>query len=137
MAEQEKKAIILDNEKKSEFFSKTAEHMVRFGGLANAGGALATITVLGATATATESGILNILAIPLFLFTFGVLCALLLSVEFFLVAGDVGMGDAARLGRPFSWIQDLLGKGEDALLVGMVAFFFLGCVSGVIIVALA
>ena len=40
----------LPAKEQQELMGKTLEHMVRFAGLANAGGALSTITIIGATA---------------------------------------------------------------------------------------
>jgi len=55
--------------------AKTVEHAIRFSGLANAGGAISTITILGATAK--NGNIENILALPLGLFALGVFLAAL------------------------------------------------------------
>lgn len=125
----------ISDDKKAELFARPLEHFVRFAGLANAGGALATATDIGATAKDGE--ISNILAVPLALFAGGVACALLMAatVHFILLKG------IAEQQEPMTtvsrYIEPALSRCQDAFAVGMVLCFILGCLSGVLVIAFA
>ena len=128
------------------------EHLVRFSAIANTGGVVAVISVLGATSHDGE--VLNILAIPLSLFCLGIISALLNVVN--AMAMEVhekkvmdlnkrsdpikkkGESSIRRIGKTslFNLFRFSYTSGAY-LLVGMVTFFILGCVSGVALIALA
>ena len=134
-AKQPAKKISLPEEEKGPMFVKTLEHTVRFSALANAGGALATATVIGATAK--EGEILNILAVPLGLFAGGVVCALLTAASSIFVVSKMATGKLMSMPPPFEWVGPFLYKFGNATLVGTVACFILGCVTGVMVIAFA
>lgn len=125
----------LPEEKKGELLAKTTEHTIRFAGLANAGGALATATVI--SATAKDGEIMNILAVPLALFAIGVVCALLTTASLVFSVGDITRGETVFMPPPFKWVAPFLEKILDAAAVGMVACFILGCAFGVLVIAFA
>lgn len=134
-AKQPAKKISLPKEEKGPMLVKTLEHTIRFSALANAGGALATATVIGATAK--EGEILNILAVPLGLFACGVVCALLTAAGSIFSVSKMATGKVMPMSPPFGWVGPFLYKFGDATLVGTVACFILGCATGVMVIAFA
>ena len=102
--------------------------------LANAGGVAATITVIGATAK--SGNLTNVLALPLGLFALGVAFAIGLS---FGLLHRITLDIAAKMGEklppdPFMFLTTQ--RSLDITGYGAVILFFLGCLSGVLIVAL-
>lgn len=113
---------------------KTTEHFIRFAGLSNAGGVIATIPIIGATAK--DGVVLSILALPLALFSFGVICALL-STAFIFVAAQRNVIPIERHVFLHKSLFRIMDRYSDPCSICMVLFFILGCISGVAIVALA
>lgn len=127
--------IPLPEERPGQTVVKAVEHAVRFAAIANAGGAIATLTVYGALAN--HGAAPNILALPLGLFSLGLVCALLTAANLVFLAVDVTTNDRAVLPRAYRGVAWLLDKSGVVTDIGMVAFFILGCISGVVFVALA
>ena len=129
------------------------EHLTRFAAVANTGGVVAVITTFGAVSKGDE--VANILALPLALFSLGVICALLSVVN----ASALLMGNTGNMDRsvPLSLeavkeevspgnkygyflLLFLMRKSFDFngfFMFGMILFFVLGCITGVWIVACA
>jgi len=113
------------------FPEKTVEALklwIKLVTLANAGGIAATVAVIGATAK--NGGFVNILAWPLGLFSLGVCLAILYASSYTLRIMEHDKWDT-----PPNWLI----SAEFMYLTGYgtLAFFVLGCISGVCIVAFA
>lgn len=115
--------------------TKAGEHAIRFSGLANAGGVVATITVLGATAKNGE--IENILALPLGFFALGIVLAILATFGAMIKFLQKAIKKPIKPDPGFRWLPGAFAKIEDISLFGGLACFILGAVSGVAIVAVA
>lgn len=118
-----------------EILVSAREQIVRFFGLANAGGIVATITTLGATAK--PDCILNILALPMALFSAGVICALLHAMQGYISA--VKRIGNFNEGRPLYVIKfvSVMDEFRASFVLGMLVFFVLGCLTGILIIAFA
>ena len=133
MAQQTTKKGVLSDEQQAEFLLTTLKDTLRFAGLANSGGVLATMTALGATAKNGE--IQNILAIPLALFAAGIVFALLTSLRSVFLMTEKSTGKPPKVDWPFDRITLVLKKYEDVPMFGTIICFILGCIIGVIIIA--
>lgn len=128
------------NEEQSvEILTEAVRSTIRFPALANAGGAIGTISIVGATAK--DGDVLNILALPLGLFLLGIFLSLLAGANILYgFARDKALRDkkpVTPLLNGFDWIRVGLEKQADALHLVPIALFFLGCLSGIIIIAIS
>jgi len=96
--------------------------------LANAGGAIATMSVIGATAN--NGSIINLFAVPLAFFLLGVVCVISYSTSYFLriAAYENWMDYPKILGK--GWFMEMAGYGA-------IVCFISGSLSGVILIAIA
>jgi len=104
-----------------------AQGLIKLVALSNAGGVAATITVIGATAK--NSCLMNILALPLSLFSFGVVFSIAYALSLSLrIAKHEGFEPS-----PIKWlVSDYFTRfsGNTAVIL-----FVLGCLAGASIVA--
>ena len=121
-------------ERAREQIAPLIEHIIRFTALANAGGAVATITVLGATSKSGD--VANVLALPLLLFAAGVACALLLTLHTMYSIAEKFV-KPTRKNTTFGWVRPWLKKYNDWWLLGGPVCFIAGSAVGVAIVAFA
>ncbi len=114
-----------------ELLKESLRSAVRFPALANTGGAIASVSIIGATAK--DGHLVNILALPLGLFLLGVFVTLLSAARAMYII--VAKGEEPRpMQKGFNWVRTALHKQSDSLHLIPVALFFLGCVSGIIII---
>ncbi len=124
-----------DDPAELELIKTVREHLVRFSGLANGGGIIATISVLGATAK--DGDIANILSLPLASFSAGVICALLHTLQAFFAAADISTEHLKNRKFPLNILPGFIYKYQAWCVLGMPAFFVIGCFFGVIIISFA
>lgn len=108
-------------------------HLIRFSAIANAGGIIATMTVVGATAKSGD--ISNVLAVPLAFFAAGVVAALLFTHSAVLSVKKK-ITNTKWEGSLSEKTYELYDKYDEALQFGMTVFFILGCISGVTLIAI-
>ncbi len=125
----------LSSEDKWEALVKTIEVTLRATAIANAAGAIATMTFVGTTAK--NGNIENILALPLGLFCAGAVCSLLNGYRMMLLLVKASTGKEPPVDRGFIWTIPFLNKFEDFFFFGSVGLFTIGVIAGVAIVAFA
>lgn len=125
--------INLPEENEGEFAVTAIKQTIRFAALANAGGALATMTAIGATAK--DGVILSVLAWPLGLFAAGIVCALLTTAGMIFIAGDISNPTPGKWAGIWAFVVPALDWIGDVTGIAMIVFFILGCISGVSIIA--
>ena len=135
MEDQEPTHISLPEDRAGELVLKATEHAVKLGVVANAGGAIGTITVIAASAKNGE--ILNILALPLALFAAGIVFALLTVAGLMFVFGDLTTGEPIQWQAPWKRLGPFLVKLSDLFGICMFICFLLGCFAGIWIIAVA
>ena len=135
MEDQEPPIIPLPEGRAGELVLKAAEHAVKLGVVANAGGAIGTITVIAASAKDGE--ILNILALPLALFAAGLVFALLTVAGLMFVFGDLTRAEPTQWQAPWKHLGPFLVTLSDWFGIGMFICFLLGCSAGIWIIAVA
>lgn len=135
MEDQEPTSIPLPEGRSGELVLKAAEHAVKLGVVANAGGAIGTITVIAASAKNGE--ILNILALPLALFAAGIVFALLTVAGLMFVFGDLTRGEPIQWQAPWKRLGRFLAKFSAFSGIAMFICFLLGCFAGIWIIAVA
>ena len=118
----------------SEETADGTKQIIRFCALANAGGVLATVTIIGASA---KNGSINaILAVPLGFFCAGVVVAMISVPILIFTIRRLSVGSENWV-WPLKKLAPWLGKAWSLALIFMIGFFILGCIAGVTIVALA
>lgn len=127
--------ISLTDEQKTNIIVKGILHTVRFIALANAGGVIATVSIIGATAK--EGQIQNYLAWPLGFFLLGLFFSLLESVRLFFLSIEIVGEKPLELDKSLKSINEFLKRFEDAILISPFAFFLLGSVVSVFFIAVA
>ena len=123
-------------EQKVEHVAEAVRSSIRFPALANAGGAIGTVSII--SSTAKDGDIINILALPLGLFLFGVFLTLLAAARaLYTVSHMASGGNPNPLEKGFNWFKDAVANHPDALHILPIACFFFGCFFGIIIIIFA
>ncbi len=121
------------DEQRVEAIKESLRATVRFPAMVNAGGAIATVSILGATAN--EGDLINILALPLALFLLGLFVTLLGAANLGFAIAQNKDGSAEPIERGYNWLRKAIGKHPESLHFIPIVLFSLGCISGLIIIA--
>jgi len=125
--------IPLPEDKDGTILLRSVEHAIRFGALANAGGVVATMTVLAAVAKNGDP--IGGLAWPLGLFSAGVVCALITAASMVFILGDITSPTPGKWIGIWKYVAPALTRLSDFAAFGMLVFFIIGCIFGISIIA--